>query len=62
MVKLRTEILDENEELVRTLEDILYQPDFSIFIGAVEYHDWMISDTVEENLIERTIFLELDED
>ena len=61
-MKFRTEILDENEKLVRTIEGFLYQPDSMIIIGAMEYHNWFVSDTIEENTIERVIYLELDED
>ena len=56
-MKLQTLIYAPNNDLLKRLDDFLYQPSDIIIINDVEYYQWNEYDSFEDGLLVRKICL-----
>lgn len=57
-MKLQTLIYSENENLLKRMDDILYEPKDVIIIDNEQYEKWLIYDEFEDWLV-RKIYLQV---
>ena len=56
-MKVSTTIIGPGDEIVRVFNDYLYEPRMFIKINEYFWHNWDLIDTVNEDSINREIYL-----